>query len=390
MSVNELASLPWDEVKDIEAFRSPRWTSRLIGDEAPRDGAGQQEGLAGLLDKYCEHPLGRLRELERQLDRQFVCKEHIIRMVIVCSIAQQPMLLVGRPGTAKSKIVLRFCEGLGLTKANAEGGRRHVFQYLLHAFTENDELAGPVIVDKLRGEKPAFERFRDGSITDAEVIFLDEVFRANSAILNTLLSVINERQIYEGGRTHPARARLIFGASNGTPTARQLEDLRAFYERFIVRIESESVPLKYNEHDGGVPPDRRRLLEEGWKSEVNDLRAGYRPEGAAMTPVACLNDVLFLNRCMTELWGGSNLGGQREFIDLYHQAVARVAGGRSPVCEIDDRKFIRLMAVIRAHALYMHNGPPRREDLTVMRYIWHDVNGRRALEEAVNALCGQI
>jgi MoxR-like ATPase len=243
-----------------------------------------------------------------------------------------------------------------------------------------------VIIDRLKGEKPDFTRFRDGSITDAEVIFMDEVFRGNSAVLNTLLSVINERQVYEGGRSHKAKARLVFGASNSTPTARQLEDLRAFFERFIIRVESDFVPLKFDEHGGGPPIDRTRLLEQGWRNEVRELRAGYHPEGAAIEPVACLNDILLLNRCVAELWGGADLSQNADFIMQYHRAVATLAGGQSPICEIDDRKFIRLLAVIRAHSLYTHNGMPNRSDLTVLRYIWNDTDGKRAVEEVVNAL----
>jgi len=65
------------------------------------------------------------------------------------------------------------------------------------------------------------------------------------AILNALLTVMNERQVYEGGVLRPARARLIYGTSNQTPSQRQMDDLRAFYERFVIRMESVPLPAGF-------------------------------------------------------------------------------------------------------------------------------------------------
>ena len=371
---------PWDEVADLSRFDTPAWTGRLLRG-LDSDGPGGAASLVDCLTLATAPCLKRLQELEKELTARFVEKDDIILMVIVCAIAHQPLLMVGKPGTAKSKIILRFCEGLGLGRAG-EGGKHHtLFQYLLNAFTEPDEVLGPLDIEALRANPPEFRRFRSGSITDAEVIFMDEVFRANSAILNALLSVINERQVFEGGKITTARARLIYGASNNTPTARQLEDLRAFYARFIIRVESTFVSLEFAP-DGDATSSRQKLLERGWENEVRELRAGYRPEGSAMPQMACLNDILLLNRAVAELWGGAVLR-DRGFLRLYHKLVAVLAGGESPVCEIDDRKFVRLMVVLRAHSLYRHNGPPEKSDLAVLRHIWDDLDTKLRVAEEV-------
>jgi len=394
----------WTEVANLADFSKPDWTKHILEGLNP-GGPAEQKTVADLLEKHFEHSLLRLRALEQSLQTRFIEKDEIIEMVIVSAIAHQPLLLVGKPGTAKSKIILKFCEGLGLGRVgekekeqkpgqpdamrpglasgNGQASHHTVFQYLLNAFTEPDEVLGPVDIEGLRAKPPQFVRFRKGSITEAEVIFMDEVFRANSAILNALLSVINERQVYEGGQLHEAKARLIYGASNSTPTARQLEDLRAFYARFILRLESTFVSLEIDPQSGPTPA-RRQLIEQGWQNEVRELRAGYRPEGSAMEPQACLNDVLLLNRAMTELWGGPDLSQMGHFLDQYHKLVATLAGGQSPLCEIDDRKFVRLLAVLRAHALYKDAGPPKKSDLTVLRHIWDDLDSKNSVQSEVD------
>ncbi|MEE8524851.1 MAG: AAA family ATPase, partial [Thermoanaerobaculia bacterium] len=341
--------------------------------------------------------LARLKKLEAELNSLFIAKQEIIKMVIVSAIANQPMLLIGPPGTAKSKIILKFCEGLGVGRvgesADGEGAvavghpdperpTHSVFQYLLHGFTEPDEILGPVLIEKLRQDKPEFRRLREGSITDAEVIFLDEVFRANSAILNALLSVINERQVFEGGQAIPAKVRMIYGASNSTPSGRQLQDLRAFYERFILRMESTFVPMDTDGESGGPSPERQELLRRGWAGEVRDLRASYRPQRAAMEPVSCLNDVLLLNRAVCELWGGEKID-DLDILPIYQRLVATLSGGDILDCVIDDRKFIRLFLVVRAHALYEHQGPPRVDDLIVLKHTWDDVDSKVSLGQTV-------
>jgi MoxR-like ATPase len=387
-------NFPWEEINNLEKFRSPEWTDRILHGlsvyepYSTRVDHDRRNTVVELLHKHSQTVVNRLNSeekqgLEQQLKKMFVGKDEIIKMVIVCAIAQQPMLLVGSPGTAKSKIITRFCEGLGVGRIGQENTKNTWFQYLLHGFTEPDEILGPVDLALLRDEK-RFVRYRQGSITESEVIFLDEVFKANSAILNALLTIINERRVYEGGSTHRAKARIIYGVSNAPPTPRQLEELRAFYERFIIRMESSFIPLSFSQ--GGPSQERVRLLKEGWKGEVGELRAGYDPAESALSPVACLNDILFCNRAVTELWGGENLEDTeiQGILNHYHNLVTALGGGDAPACTIDDRKFIRLFLVVRAHALYTHNGAPTIGDLCILRHIWDDLSGKERVAEVVN------
>jgi len=259
---NELA---WDDVTDPSRFRSAQWTDHLTNDLSVFDAQGRfdpdrQKLIARLLAKNSRHVLKRLRSLQKLLEEQFVGKVEIIKMLFVCAIAQQPLLLVGPPGGGKSLMIHRFCEGLGIARMGAKGAQQKFFEYLLHGFTEPDEILGVVDLHELK-ENKRFTRIRDGSITEADLIFLDEAFRGNSAILNSLLTIINERRVYEAGEIVRAKARVIFGASNDTPTPRQLEELGAFYSRFIIRLHSPHTAMEFVAD--GPSEERVELLRRG-------------------------------------------------------------------------------------------------------------------------------
>ncbi|MCP4147676.1 MAG: AAA domain-containing protein, partial [bacterium] len=260
----------WKGIHDLKNFSSMEWTERIQKylTPSPRLHAQQQrEQIVRIINSIYPKSVKRLQLLEKRLQEIFVKKDEIIKMIIVSAIAQQPLLIIGPPGTAKSLLISRFCEGLGVTRTGKEKNNKKmqtVFQYLLHSFTEPDEIMGPVEIEKLKKEPPEFVRFRDGSITDSEVIFLDEVFKTNSAILNALLTIINERRVYEGGISLKAKARLIFGASNKPPTRKQFEELEAFYERFIIRMQSLPIEKHYTAADDN---NMDALLKNSWSNE---------------------------------------------------------------------------------------------------------------------------
>ena len=196
--------------------------------------------------------------------------------------------------------------------------------------------------------------------------------------------VINERQVYEGGRIERAKARLIFGATNRIPPPKAMQDLQAFYERFIIRVESAYVGRDFS--TTVVPDTRRRLLAAGWENEVTELRGGYHAERSTMPPVACLNDILLLNRAMTEFWGGPSLEGHDEFLNHYHRLVLLLVNDEAGLCEIDDRKFIKLLAVFRAHSLLRTGqpGPPKLSDLVVLKHVWNSPELKLELSKKVD------
>lgn len=178
--------------------------------------------------------------------RGLVDREALVELVALSAIAGEHLLVVGPPGTAKSEAVRRV--------ARALGGR--YFEYLLGRFTEPSELFGPVDLRKLR--EGIVETEVSGMLPEAEIAFLDEVFLGSTAILNTLLGLLNERT-FRRGHTHlRVPLRICVGATNHLP---EDESLAAFADRFLARIFLRPVPA----------PRLEELLAGGWSLGQGEL-----------------------------------------------------------------------------------------------------------------------
>ena len=132
----------------------------------------------------------RINRFRLALGRFFVAKQPLIDLMCVAAVAQEPLLLCGPPGTAKSDLVIKFKDALKIPDGE-------YFEYLLTRFTEPSEVFGPIDIAKLR--EGSYIRRDRGKLPTARLVFLDEIFKANSAILNSLHTVINERKFYQDG-----------------------------------------------------------------------------------------------------------------------------------------------------------------------------------------------
>ncbi len=170
----------------------------------------------------------------------------LVETLVLAAVAGEHVLVVGPPGTAKSEAVRRVAEELGGS----------YFEYLLGRFTEPNEVFGPVDLKRLRDGVVEIETA--GMLPEAEVAFLDEVFLGSTAILNSLLGILNERTFRRGATVKSCPLRLCVGATNTLPDD---VSLAAFADRFLIRVFVEPVP----------DPVLEDLLEAGWRSSESPI-----------------------------------------------------------------------------------------------------------------------
>lgn len=187
-----------------------------------------------------------LRAGLQQATAGLVGREPLAELIVLAAVAQEHLLVIGPPGTGKSAVVRRVAQTLG--------GR--YFEYLLGRFTEPSELFGAVDLKKLR--EGTVETDVSGMLPEADVAFLDEVFLGSTAILNTLLGVLNERRFRRGHTQLACPLRVCVGAANALPDD---EALAAFADRFLLHAFIEPV----------ADAQLETLLQGGWRSDFTTM-----------------------------------------------------------------------------------------------------------------------
>ena len=174
-------------------------------------------------------PKEHIRQLVEWMSQGVYEKEQIIAVALLCAVAGENMFLLGPPGTAKSMVASRL-------KMVFKDGKS--FDYLMSRFSTPDEIFGPISISRLKNDD-RYERLTTGYLPEADVVFLDEIWKAGPSIQNTLLTVINEHIFHNGGQIICTPMKVLIAASNELPA--KDEGLEALWDRFLVRMVSNCI-----------------------------------------------------------------------------------------------------------------------------------------------------
>jgi MoxR-like ATPase len=290
--------------------------------------------------------LGRrlVTEVLEPLKRAFVGKDQIVDLIGVALVSGENLFLLGPPGTAKSALIFEL-------------GRRisgRTFEYLLTRFTEPNELFGPFDIRRLR--EGDLVTNTEGMLPEASLVFLDELLNANSAILNSLLMVLNERVFRRGREMRPLPTLAVFAASNRLP---EDDALGALFDRFLLRATCEN-----------VPGDRLMdVLHAGWNLDQKNRNGQPAVDAAATFDV---EDIRKLNR----LLGGVDLSA------IWTPLASLVLRLRNAGVAFSDRRAVKMQRLTAASALLSGRSAARPTDLWVFRHVWDTLEQ----QEVLNAL----
>jgi MoxR-like ATPase len=236
----------------------------------------------------------------------------------------------------------------------AQAVRGSYFEYMLTRFSEPNEIFGPIDIARLREGTVA--TVVTGMLPEAEFAFLDELFNANSAILNNLLTVLNERVYRRGAEIHRLPLLSLFSASNHLP---EDDALRALFDRFLLRCQVDNLK----------PENLPRLLTAGWALEQAE------PARSSLSA----DDLRALTRRLFSV-------DLRPVLDAYTQAVLRI---RDLGIAFSDRRAVKVLKLLAGSALLCGRTMAIPADLWVLRYLWDRVEQIPPLRSLVQGLLDQ-
>ena len=293
----------------------------------------------------------RLAAAFASLSEGLVERDTEVRLLLLAALAGEHLLLVGPPGTAKSELARRL--------ARLSDGP--FFERLLTRFSVPEELFGPLSMRALEDDR--YVRQTEGYLPTAAVAFVDEVFKASSAILNSLLTLLNERAFDNGSGRERAPLACLVGASNELPES---EELDALYDRFLIRREVAQVSA------GGLP----ELLRASCAASLDDDSGGADASSSSSSAAAAAAaapppppKVLSAADLALSRAGASRVSVPDAVLDLVADLRAHLQEEREPPVYCSDRRLVKAVALLRTAAWADGRAAVARRDAMLLRHV---------------------
>ena len=285
-------------------------------------------------------PREKLLALRDELRQTFLERGELIDGALAALLSAQNLLVIGPPGTAKSMLADELCrriEGAGY------------FQWLLTRFTAPEELFGAVSLKGL--EQDDYRRVTTRKLPEAHIAFLDEVFKANSSILNSILTIINERRFHNGQQVRDVPLITLFGASNELP---EDDELTALYDRFLLRFVVDYIQEDYHFLRMLEAPPRETQV----RVNLDELREMQREAEAQPVPG-------HVHRAMAE--------------------VRRQLGKKEIVAS--DRRYRQSVALMKAHSYLAGDAQVSDQSLLFLEHVlWREPAERADVSSTIREI----
>ncbi|WEM45738.1 DUF3763 domain-containing protein (plasmid) [Photobacterium sp. DA100] len=299
----------------------------------------------------------RIQKLIKALSNGVYEREETIKLCLLAALAGESVFLLGPPGIAKSLIAKRLIQAFDNSQ---------FFDYLMTRFSTPEEVFGPLSIQELK-DNGKYVRLVDGYLPTAQVVFLDEIWKAGPAILNTLLTVVNERTFKNGQDVLPVPMRLLITASNELPE--EDSGLEALYDRMLVRVFVNRIQEKQN--------FKAMLMGEG--PSIQDLEPGlaitdeeYEDWQSHIEDIKLSEDIF------------EKVYQLKTMIEQRAEGVESVDEHESELY-ISDRRWKKSVRLLKASAFYNGRDAINPLDLLLLQdCMWHSPESRHVIREIIS------